>query len=168
MKLRDYILVTITWVSLFTQIILTFVLWDNYYDIYALVIVGYVFWGLSIIFGVIPIFSFRKRGGVPKKSSYIHTTELVDSGIYAIVRHPQFFAGILWSMAIVFISQHWVVDVLLIPVVVTTYLDTLRANKDLIEKFGEDYVKYMKTVPGLNAFWGIMLLVFRKIKRDKK
>ena len=88
MSFKNFILVTITWVSIVTQIILTFVLWTNYYDIYALVIIGYVFWGLSIIFGVIPIFTFRRKGDVPDKSSYIRTTKLVDSGIYSIVRHP--------------------------------------------------------------------------------
>ncbi len=167
MKLKDYLLVTITWISILIQIILTFVLWDNYYDIYGLVIVGYIFWCLSIVFGVLPIISFRRKGRVPKKTSYIHTTQMVDTGIYAIVRHPQFLAGILWSIALALISQHWVVDVLLIPVIITTYFDTLEANKKLIEKFGEDYIEYMKRVPNLNALWGIILLFYQKIKRIK-
>ena len=106
MRLQNFILVTITWVSIVVQIALTFALWPNIYDLDTLVIVGYVSWGLSIIFGVIPIFYFRRKGGVPKKSSYIHTTKLVATGIYSIVRHPQFLAGILWSIALAFISQH--------------------------------------------------------------
>ena len=167
MNFRDYILSTITWVSILTQIILTFVLWTNFYDIYALVIVGYVFWGFTIIFGIVPIFYFRKKGGVPKKSSYVKTTQLVDTGLYSIVRHPQYLAGILWSIALVFISQHWVVDVLLIPVVVTVYLDSLKANKNLIEKFGVEYENYMKKVPGLNVLWGIVKLVFREIRKER-
>jgi len=167
MNFRDYILSTITWVSILTQIILTFVLWTNFYDIYALVIVGYVFWGFTIIFGIVPIFYFRKKGGVPKKSSYVKTTQLVDTGLYSIVRHPQYLAGILWSIALVFISQHWVVDVLLIPVVVTVYLDSLKANKNLIEKFGVEYENYMKQVPGLNVLWGIVKLVFREIRKER-
>lgn len=168
MRFQNFILVTITWVSIVVQIVLTFVLWPNFYDIYALVIVGYVSWGLSIIFGVIPIFYFRRKGDVPKKSSYIHTTKLVVTGIYSIVRHPQFLAGILWSIALAFISQHWVIIALVAPVIVTTYLDSLRANKDLIKKFGEEYEIYMKTVPGLNFFWGIMKLLYRKIKEKKR
>lgn len=167
MNFRDYILSTITWVSILTQIILTFVLWTNFYDIYALVIVGYVFWGFTIIFGIVPIFYFRKKGGVPKKSSYVKTTQLVDTGLYSIVRHPQYLAGILWSIALVFISQHWVVDVLLIPVVVTVYLDSLKANKNLIEKFGVEYENYIKQVPGLNVLWGIVKLVFREIRKER-
>ncbi len=166
MKPKDFILVTITWVCIVTQIVLTFALWSNYYNIDALVIVGYIFWGFSVIFGVLPIFTFRRKGDVPEKSSYTSTTKLVDTGLYAIVRHPQYLAGILWSIALVLISQHWVVDILLIPVVVTTYLDSLNANKNLIEKFGEDYEKYMKKVPGLNAILGIIKSVLRKMKNN--
>jgi len=87
-----------------------------------------------------------KRGGVPEGKSYIHTTTLVDSGIYAVVRHPQFFAGILISLALVLMSQHWLNAVLFIPVVVGTYIDSLRADKRLIEKFGDDYKSYMQRV----------------------
>jgi len=166
-KLLEFLPVTITCLSILSQIILTFVLWSNYYEFYGLVIVGYIFWGLSIIFGLLPILTFRKKGDSPEKSSYIHTTKLVDTGIYAIVRHPQFLAGILWSVALVFISQHWVVDILFIPVIITTYVDTRRANKNLFEKFGEDYRNYMKRVPNLNVLWGIILLVIRNIKKEK-
>ncbi|MBM4029289.1 MAG: hypothetical protein FJ280_28415, partial [Planctomycetes bacterium] len=63
------------------------------------------------IFGWLPIFTFKKMGGVSKGQSYIHTTALVDRGIYAIVRHPQYLAGILMGMALPFISQHWLVAV---------------------------------------------------------
>jgi protein-S-isoprenylcysteine O-methyltransferase Ste14 len=167
MRLQNFILVTITWVSIVVQIALTFALWPNIYDIYALVIVGYVSWGLSILFGVIPIFYFRRKGGVPKNSSYIHTTKLVNTGIYSIVRHPQFLAGILWSIALAFISQHWVIIILVVPVIVSTYLDSLRANTNLIKKFGEEYEIYMKAVPGLNFFWGTMKFLYRKMKKKE-
>ena len=48
----------------------------------------YIFSGL--IFGMLPTVEFRKKGGVKKGKSYIHTTKLVDTGIYSIVRHPQY------------------------------------------------------------------------------
>ena len=47
-------------------------------------------WGvmmISAIFGWLPIFTFRKKGKVVGRS-YVHTTVVVDSGVYAIVRHP--------------------------------------------------------------------------------
>lgn len=168
MKVQEFLPVTITWVAILAQIVLTFSLWSNYYDKYGLVIFGYILWGFSIIFGILPILTFRKLGGVPKKSSYIKTTKIVDTGIYAIVRHPQFLAGIFWSLALVFISQHWVVDILCVPVLIATYVDTLNANRTLIAKFGDDYTEYMERVPNLNVLWGIVILLLRKIKKEQK
>ena len=170
MSIKSYILVIVTWVSIVTQIVLTFAFQEKFYDVYdilALVILGWIFWGFSIIFGVVPIFYFRKKGGVSKKSSYVKTTKLVDTGLYSIVRHPQYLAGIFWSIALVFLSQHWIVDILFVPVVFTTYFDSLKANKNLIEKFGEEYENYMKKVPGLNVLWGIVKLVNRKTRKER-
>lgn len=167
MDLLDFLPFTVTWVSILAQIILTFVLWSNYYEIYGLVILGYIFWGFSILFGFLPIFTFRIKGGISKDSSYIKTTKLVDTGIYSIVRHPQYLAGILWSIALAFISQYWVVDILLIPVIIATYLVTAKANSDLIEKFGAEYKNYKEKVPNLNVLWGVLLRFYRTIKKEK-
>jgi protein-S-isoprenylcysteine O-methyltransferase Ste14 len=39
--------------------------------------------------------------------------------------------------------QHWIVVLLGIPVVPLTYIDLIKADKDAIEKFGDDYKAYM-------------------------
>jgi protein-S-isoprenylcysteine O-methyltransferase Ste14 len=49
---------------------------------------GWGVWVLSLIFGVAPIFILRRYGGVAKGESYIKTSRLVDTSLYAIVRHP--------------------------------------------------------------------------------
>jgi len=126
---------------------------------------GWLVLAVSGVFGWMPIYTLRKKGGVTEGRSYVHTTVLVDSGIYAVVRHPQFFAGILISLALVLMSQHWLNAVLLAPVVAGTYVDSLRADKDLIEKFGEDYEHYMQRVPGLNPLAGIFRML-RKGEQD--
>ena len=120
----------------------------------------YVFSGL--IFGMLPVFEFRKKGGVTKGKSYIHTTKLVDTGVYSIVRHPQYITFILWAIAGMFIFQHWIVIILGIPIIPLTYIDLLRADKRLINKFGDDYKKYMKKVPRVNFLWGIIRLLRNK------
>jgi protein-S-isoprenylcysteine O-methyltransferase Ste14 len=121
---------------------------------------------VSAIFGGMPIYTFRKKGGVSNGDSYMHTTILVDSGIYSIVRHPQFFAGILISLSLILISQHWLNIVLFVPVILGTYIDSLRADKRLIEKFGNDYKSYMNRVSGLNPLVGIIWL-FRSYTNSK-
>ncbi|MCK4530540.1 MAG: hypothetical protein KAU44_05130, partial [Candidatus Marinimicrobia bacterium] len=51
-------------------------------------IAGWIFWGIGMGLVMSPIIMFPRRGGVKKGRSFVHTTKLVDTGIYAIVRHP--------------------------------------------------------------------------------
>ena len=88
---------------------------------------------------VFPTFEFRKKGGVRKGKSYIHTTKLVDTGIYSIIRHPQYVTFIMWAIAGMLLFQHWIIILLGIPVIPLTYIDLINADKDAIEKFGDDY-----------------------------
>jgi protein-S-isoprenylcysteine O-methyltransferase Ste14 len=120
----------------------------------------YIFSG--IVFGMLPTIQFRKKGGVKKRKSYIHTTKLVDTGIYSIVRHPQYITFILWAIAGMFLFQHWIVVLLGIPVIPLTYIDLIKADKQLIEKFGDDYKAYMKRVPRGNFLLGIIRLLRTK------
>jgi len=122
-------------------------------------------WGvllLSAIFGWLPIFTFRLKGSV-KGRGYMHTTILVDSGIYSIVRHPQYLAGVFLSIALFLIAQHCLVAALGTVAVVIYYLDTYDEEKRCIDKFGESYKKYMKRVPRMNFILGIVRLI-RRIK----
>ena len=116
----------------------------------------YVFSGW--VFGMLPVIEFRKKGGVKKGKSYIHTTKIVDTGIYSIVRHPQYITFILWAIAGMLLFQHWIVILLGIPVIPLTYIDLIRADKDALEKFGDDYRQYMEKVPRANFVLGIIRL----------
>jgi protein-S-isoprenylcysteine O-methyltransferase Ste14 len=122
----------------------------NSMDLDGVANLGWLIMGVSGVFGWLPIYAFKWTGGVPKGRSYMKTTVLVDSGIYSIVRHPQFLAGILISLALALISQYWLNAFLVLPVVVGTILDSRRADADLLQKFGEDYGLYMENVSGLN------------------
>jgi protein-S-isoprenylcysteine O-methyltransferase Ste14 len=120
----------------------------------------YCFSGL--VFGMLPVFEFRKKGGVQKGKSYIHTTKLVDSGIYSIVRHPQYITFILWAIAGMLLFQHWLIICLGIPVIPLMYIDLIHADRDGINKFGEEYKWYMKKVPRANFLLGTIRMLQRK------
>lgn len=143
------------------QIILAFFLYDPEGNI-PLINIGWGVLMLSAVFGWLPIFTFRRKGSV-KGRGYIHTTVLVDSGIYGIVRHPQYLAGVLMSIALPMISQHWLVAMLgLVAAII--YLNTHDEEKGCIEKFGEEYRLYMERVPRMNFVLGII----RSIRRSQK
>jgi protein-S-isoprenylcysteine O-methyltransferase Ste14 len=123
-------------------------------------ILAYVGVGLysfsGIVFGLLPVFEFRKKGKVQHEKSYIHTTQVVDTGIYSIVRHPQYLTFIMWAIAGMLLFQHWIVVLLGVPVFPLTYLDLLKADKDAVKKFGSNYEAYMKKVPRANFLLGII------------
>jgi protein-S-isoprenylcysteine O-methyltransferase Ste14 len=140
------------------QIILSFFL-HNQAGLPVLKHVGWIALTVSAVFGWLPIFAFRKKGGVSKGRSYIQTTVLVDSGIYAVVRHPQYLAGILLSLALILITQHWFIATIGVVTMVLNYLIALKADQELTEKFGDDYKRYMQKVPRINFLLGLMRLL---------
>ena len=133
-------------------------------EIFAYVGVGlYIFSGW--IFGMLPVTEFRKKGGVKQGNSYIQTTRLVDTGIYSIVRHPQFVTFILFAIAGMLLFQHLIVILLGIPIIPLTYIDLLRADKRLVVKFGDDYKYYMQKVPRANFLLGIIRYLQRRNRK---
>jgi protein-S-isoprenylcysteine O-methyltransferase Ste14 len=118
----------------------------------------------GLIFGMLPVFEFRKKGRVKKGNSYVQTTKLVTSGIYSIVRHPQFVTFILFAIAGMLLFQHWIVILLGIPIIPLTYIDLLKADKRLLRKFGDDYKHYMQRVPRANFLLGSIRVLQRKRK----
>ena len=153
----DSVPVTLVTILFISQIIIGIYLLSDVSQIEILAYFGvglYVFSGL--VFGLLPVFEFRKKGEVKRGKSYIHTTQLVDTGIYSIVRHPQYVTFILWAIAGMLLFQHWIVVLLGVPIVPLTYIDLIKADKDAIENFGNDYKAYMKRVPRANFLLGII------------
>ena len=92
----DLIPVTFVTLLFISQIIVGIYLLSEVSQIELLAYVGVAFYVLSgIVFGMLPVIEFRKKGRVRQGKSYIHTTQIVDTGIYSIVRHPQFVTFIL-------------------------------------------------------------------------
>jgi protein-S-isoprenylcysteine O-methyltransferase Ste14 len=118
---------------------------------------------VSGIFGILPIIAFRLMGGVPEGESYMKTTALVDSGIYAIVRHPQ--GGTAWlliNLGVMLIAQHWTNVVLGLASMVLAYADTFKADQYCIQKFGDAYRDYTERVPRVNFVAGIVRFILRR------
>ena len=143
------------------EVVLTFLLYRE--DGNEIVrIIGWVIVWLSAIFGWLPILTFRRRGGVPRGRSYMQTTVLVDRGIYTIVRHPQYLAGVLLGIGLSLIAQHWLVGVLGAIVVIESYLSTYPEEQGLRKKFGAEYDQYARRVPRMNFALGLLRLLRRK------
>jgi protein-S-isoprenylcysteine O-methyltransferase Ste14 len=166
---KNHVLATFSSILFISQIIIgVFLLIDvTQIEILAYIGAGLYFFS-GIIFGVLPVFEFRKKGEVKKGKSYIHTTKLVDTGIYSIVRHPQYVTFIMFAIAGMLLFQHWIVILLGIPVIPLTYIDLIKADKQATEKFGDDYKGYMKKVPRANFLLGLSRLSRRKRNQSQE
>jgi protein-S-isoprenylcysteine O-methyltransferase Ste14 len=156
-NLHPYFLSSVASVLTITQIVLAFFLRQHGFE--ELDWVGWICLWISGIFGILPIITFRKRGGVPKDESYTKTTILVDTGIYAIVRHPQNgTAWLLINLGVMLIARHWTSVVLGLASMGLVYADTFKADQYCIRKFGDAYKRYMERVPRVNFVTGIIRL----------
>jgi protein-S-isoprenylcysteine O-methyltransferase Ste14 len=157
-SLHPYALCCISVPLMVAQIVLAFVLPRPGSE--ALQWIGWVLWWAGAVFGWLPIFTFLRKGGVPKGKSFVHTTTLVETGVYAIVRHPQMgVAWLLMCISLMFITQRWISVTLGIPAMALVYLDLLKADQRCIEKFGDAYRRYMERVPRVNFVFGIIQLI---------
>jgi protein-S-isoprenylcysteine O-methyltransferase Ste14 len=163
----DFVPATLATILFISQIIIGIYLVSSVSQIDVLAYAGvglYAFAGL--VFGALPVFEFRRKGGVKKGESYIHTTRVVDTGIYSIVRHPQYVTFMLWAIAGMLLFQHWIVVLLGVPVFPLMYIDLIKADKDAIEKFGDDYRRYMERVPRMNFILGILRCLRQRRKQS--
>lgn len=152
-----FVPIIVTTLLFIAQIVVGLLLLPGISQIEIVAYFGVALYVLSgLFFGLFPVMEFQKKGRVQKGKSYINTTQLVDTGIYSIVRHPQYVTFILWAVAGMLLFQHWIIILLGIPIIPLTYVDLLRADKDVIAKFGDDYAVYMMKVPRANFVLGVI------------
>ena len=66
------------------------------------------------------------------------------------------------SLALILITQHWFIATIGLVAMVLNYFIALKADQELIEKFGDDYKRYMQEVPRMNFLLGLIRLASRK------
>ena len=168
---KKYILSYVWGILFASEIVLVFVLgMVGKNRIESIVYIGVAIWWFAVILAWLPIFILKRKGQVPKGKSFVHTTTVVDSGLYSIIRHPQYTSGLLFSFALILISQTWAIAGVSLVTILLMYKDILLADRHEVEKFGETYRQYMEKVPRANLILGIIRLIQRrqKMRASKK
>jgi protein-S-isoprenylcysteine O-methyltransferase Ste14/NAD-dependent dihydropyrimidine dehydrogenase PreA subunit len=129
--------------------------------------IGWIVLAASLPFFFSPILYFKTRGKPTEGKGIMDTTVIVESGTYGIVRHPQFLGAVLTTCASILISQYWLFALIGIFEVLITAKWIREEEENLIAKFGDDYKRYMETVPRINLVLGIIRLLRRKWEKAR-
>jgi protein-S-isoprenylcysteine O-methyltransferase Ste14 len=82
------------------------------------------------------------------KVAETHRTErIVSTKIYSIIRHPQYFGGVLAHIGISFLLSSLFSLIFTPLVILLNFLVAWKEEKELLKEFGEEYEKYKKEVP---------------------
>jgi len=146
---KDNILMVVLGITFFLNLIMM-----NLFPptIRELVVVGYTILVIGAFFFILSAFTLRRKG----------TRNVVDSGIYGIVRHPMYLGAMVMFFSHIFLGQNWIVAVSTIIAIVCCYLIIQLGDQRNIERFGNDYKVYMQKVPRMNLLIEIIRLVQRR------
>lgn len=159
---RGMVLSAIGGAMLVAQFVLLFFISRDYVPI--LRYLGYVLWVGGCVLAWLPIFYLGRKAGVPRGKSYVHTTKLVTTGIYSVVRHPQYISFFVLALSLAFIGQHWVFFLLGAVGSIIYGLGLIGEDEANIEKFGDDYRRYKEQVPGYHILLGFI----RRLARGRR
>lgn len=127
--------------------------------------VGWIISVVSLPFWFSTLIYFPKKGRPQEGKRFVDTTVLVDSGLYGLVRHPQFLGCIMLMFASILVSQHWLSAIIGIPISVWLYTEISKEEKGLMIRFGDGYKRYVKKVPRMNFLVGIRRLLRRRKRK---
>lgn len=85
--------------------------------------------------------------GVPELAPDGRGGRLITDGIYGRIRHPRYIAVWLGTVAVAFFTNYLAVYIIAIAIIPALYFVVLLEEKELRDRFGEEYVRYCERVP---------------------
>jgi len=113
---------------------------------------------LAGVFIFSPFYLLTKYGEIKDGKTYMQARIVVDRGLYAITRHPQYLGYMFLACGFALLSQHWVAVLLAVIGVTLFYLQAVREERYCLAQLGEPYEQYLRRVPRFNLVLGIMRL----------
>ena len=110
----------------------------------VLVILGWIVLVVGALLVILSFVALRRRG----------VDNLIDFGVYRVVRHPMYVGGMMMFVSHVLFGQSIVIGFTTLIGLCCCYLLVRSEELRLIDKFGLEYEKYMLKVPGVNLFLG--------------
>ncbi|MCD6573904.1 MAG: isoprenylcysteine carboxylmethyltransferase family protein [Thermoplasmata archaeon] len=142
----------IAYIGLYGVMIISTIFLYNSANLVELLYAGWIIMAFGIIF---LLWSSKSR-----KKGHEEGIGVVESGMYAFVRHPEFLGHILIIFALVIISQHWISLIVGTTLIILLCLAMIEEEKRNMEKFGDAYRDYRKRVPRINLIAGIIKQIY--------
>jgi len=152
------LLLILAWLTWFLET--SSVLWE-------LQAVGWAIGAIGLALIVWPMFILRREGKPAEGQDWTQTSVLVDSGIYALVRHPLYLGWSFMYVAGMAIGQHCLAVIFGILGMACVYLISKKEDGALVDRFGLAYQAYMQSVPAMNLLLGIVRWLHRKAEKGK-
>ncbi len=110
---------------------------------------------LAIVLIVAPFFTLPQYGRVQSGNSFYETTQVVDRGVYALVRHPQYLGYALLNVGLSALNPGWATAVLAALAFLFFYLQAGQEEGFCHRQMGPAYAKYCQRIPRFNLLLGI-------------
>lgn len=130
----------------------------------ALHILGTIALLLSPVLMFAPFYLLKRHGDLGEGAKFFETTRVVDRGVYAIVRHPQYLGYILLVLGFTLHSQHYLTAIIGGSAILLFYVQSAREERFCVRQLGADYAAYMKRVPRFNIVAGSVRYLMRRFQ----
>jgi protein-S-isoprenylcysteine O-methyltransferase Ste14 len=116
-------------------------------------------WLSGIVLLTLSLLTLRWRGKAPDGRSCVETAVVIDTGVYALVRHPMYLGWMLMHAVVPLFEPNALLAVLGIAGIICVVWFTLREEALLLDRFGDSYRNYMQAVPRYNLLAGAARLL---------
>lgn len=153
---KDNILMSIVGIVFFLNMLLLNIPLPDIAPVFEeLIVVGWIVLGIGALLVILSVLTLRRK----------RTTNVTDSGVYGIVRHPMYLGGMVMFFSHIFFGQNWIIATSTLVGVYCCYLLIQSEDQQNIKKFGDEYKPYMQKVPRMNFVVGVIRLLRRR-KRE--
>jgi protein-S-isoprenylcysteine O-methyltransferase Ste14 len=128
--------------SIFILLLLNIRIWfKNPFSLHQI-----ISWILLILsaYAVVSGYLLLKTKGKPEDNNFENTSNLVKAGIYGYIRHPLYLSLFLLGTGIVLKDPGYVQISFGIINLIAIYFTARIEEKEMIAKFGNEYMRYMK------------------------
>ena len=127
--------------SVFILVMLNYRIW--FVNPFSLIqLISWVLLILSAYTGIEGYLLLKRMGKSEK--SFENTSVLVKSGLYGYIRHPLYFSVFLFGIGVMFKDPQQVQLILGGIILIAIYFTARIEEKEMIDKFGDEYRKYIK------------------------